>query len=126
MNETAVKKILLIGQNKFDQFYYSYVLSQYYSCPVLTVDQECEVVSTMKKNPIDIIYIDISIYPNAGIGTLKNLRNRFPECKSPVVAIVEGRNGSIISKLIELGVNQYIVKTFKRENVFEKFGISFN
>lgn len=126
MNETAVKKILLIGQNKFDQFYYSYVLSQYYSCPVLTVDEEYEAISTMKKNPIDIIYIDISIYPQSGIGTLENLRNRFPECKSPIVAIVEGRNSAIISKLIELGVSQYIVKTFKRENVFEKFGIFFN
>lgn len=126
MNDTTVKKILLIGQNKFDQFYYSYVLSQYYSCPVVTVDEEYEVISTMRNNPIDIIYVDISIHPEEGIEALENLRYRFPECKSPIVAIVEGRNSEIISRLLELGVSQYIVKTFQRETAFEKFGISFN
>lgn len=126
MNDTTVKKILLIGQNKFDQFYYAYVLSQYYSCPVVTVNEEYEVISTMRNNPIDIIYVDISIYPEEGIEALENLRSMFPECNSPIVAIVEGRNSEIISKLIDLGVSQYIVKTFQRDTAFEKFGISFN
>ena len=73
MQQTKTKKILVIEQNEFHRFFYSFILSHYYSCPVLTIDRGEKAIKILEENSFDIIYIDISHPKSDGIETLKNL-----------------------------------------------------
>ena len=126
MPKTKTKKILVIEHNEFHRFFYSFVLSHYYSCPVLTLDSGKKALKILRDNSFDIIYIDISIPASDGIETLKNLRNYYPDFKVPIIAITNNRDRETLSQLISLGITEYIVKPDVEESIFEKMGICFN
>jgi CheY-like chemotaxis protein len=126
MQKTKTKRILVIEQNEFHRFFYSFVLSHYYSCPVLTIDRGEKALKILEENSFDIIYIDISSPISDGIETLKNLRYSFPDYKIPIIAITADRDRDTLSQLISLGITEYIVKPDGEENIFEKLGVCFN
>jgi CheY-like chemotaxis protein len=126
MEQTKTKKILVVEQNEFQRFFYSFILSQYYSCPVLTTENGEKALKILEENSFDVIYIDVSIPLSDGIETLKTLRNYYPECKIPIIAITINRDRNMLTQLISLGVTEYVVKPEGEENIFEKLGIIFN
>ncbi len=126
MQKTKTKRILVIEQNEFHRFFYSFVLSHYYSCPVLTTDRGEKALKILEENSFDIIYIDISSPISDGIETLKNLRYNFPDYKIPIIAITADRDHDTLSQLISLGITEYIVKPDGEDNIFEKLGVCFN
>ncbi len=125
MQKTKTKKILVIEGSEFHRFFYSYVLSHYYSCPVLTVENGTRAMKALHEEFFDIIYIDISV-TSGGLETLQDLRSFYPEFKAPIIAITEGRDRETLSKLISLGITEYIVKPDIEESIFEKMGVCFN
>jgi response regulator RpfG family c-di-GMP phosphodiesterase len=126
MQKTKTKKILIIEQNEFHRFFYSFVLSHYYSCPVLTVDRGEKALRVLAENSFDIIYVDISAPESKGIELLENLKYKYPDCKTPIIAITANRSRETLSRLISLGITEYIVKPEGEENIFEKLGLCFN
>ena len=126
MQQTKTKRILVIEQNEFHRFFYSFVLSHYYSCPVLTIDRGEKALKILEENSFDIIYIDISHPRSDGIETLKNLKYHFPDYKIPIIAITADRDRDTLSQLISLGITEYIVKPDGEDNIFEKLGVCFN
>jgi CheY-like chemotaxis protein len=126
MQKTKTKKILIIEQNEFHRFFYSFVLSHYYSCPVLTVDRGEKALKVLEENSFDIIYVDISAPESNGIEMLENLKYKYPECKTPIIAITADRSRETLAQLISLGITEYIVKPDGEENIFEKLGLCFN
>jgi len=126
MEKTKTKKILVIEQNEFHRFFYSYVLSFYYSCPVLTTDCGEKALKIIEENSLDLIYIDIATSTAGGLETLKKLKYYLPDFKVPIIAITADRDRDTLSQLISLGITEYIVKPVGEENIFEKLGVCFN
>ena len=126
MEKTKTKKILVIEHNEFHRFFYSYVLSFYYSCPVLTTDCSERALKIIEENSLDLIYIDVASSASGGMETLKKLRYSFPDFKVPIIAITADRDRNTLSQLISLGITEYIVKPEGEENIFEKLGVCFN
>lgn len=126
MEKTKTKKILVIEQSEFHRFFYSYVLSFYYSCPVLTTDCGEKALKIIEENNLDLIYVDIANSAAGGLETLKKLRYYFPDFKVPIIAITMDRDRDTLSQLISLGITEYIVKPEGEENIFEKLGVCFN
>ena len=125
MEKTKTKKILVIEQSEFHRFFY-YVLSFYYSCPVLTTDCGEKALKIIEENNLDLIYVDIANSAAGGLETLKKLRYYFPDFKVPIIAITMDRDRDTLSQLISLGITEYIVKPEGEENIFEKLGVCFN
>jgi CheY-like chemotaxis protein len=126
MEKTRTKRILVVEQNEFHRFFYSYVLSFYYSCPVLTTDCGKKALKIIEENSFDLIYVDIANSTSNGIETLKQLRYNFPDYKVPIIAITADRDRDTLSQLISLGITEYIVKPEDEENIFDKLGVCFN
>lgn len=126
MEKTKSKKILVVEHNEFHRFFYSYVLSHYYSCPVQTTESGEKALRILGENYFDMVYVDVSVPFSENIKMLENLRYFYPEYSTPIIAITTDRDQDTLSRLISLGIKEYIIKPVGENNIFEKMGICFN
>lgn len=65
----------------------------------------------------DVILLDIQMPVMDGIATLPELKKSFPEIKIIMLTLLDDQ--SVVTKLMELGANSYLVKTSEAEIIYE-------
>jgi DNA-binding NtrC family response regulator len=75
----------------------------------------------------ELITLDISFSEKkdtTGITILEEIRQSFPKRKLPVVVISGTGDASKLQHLLDLGINDYVMKPFKKEELMEKIDMS--
>lgn len=65
----------------------------------------------------DVILLDIQMPVMDGIATLPEVKKLFPEIKIIMLTLLDDQ--SVVTKLMELGANSYLVKTSEAEMIYE-------
>ncbi len=73
-----------------------------------------------QKTPPDLILLDIQMTPKDGIETLREIRE-MEKCQSiPVIMLTSQREKHTIVESSKLGINDYVLKPFKPEDLLER------
>ncbi|MBL7156721.1 MAG: response regulator [Candidatus Omnitrophica bacterium] len=76
-----------------------------------------EVIDNLKKEPIDLIMLDIKMPKMNGLETLRELKNVSPKTK---VVIVSGyRSVEAANEAIKSGASDYMVKPFDTDQILK-------
>ena len=77
-----------------------------------------EAIKEMKKEPIDLVILDIKMPKISGLEMLKELKKIFPQTK---IIIVSGyKSVEAASEAMKNGASDYIVKPFESGDVLNK------
>ena len=73
-----------------------------------------------QKTPPDLILLDIQMVPKDGIETLREIRE-LERCQDiPVIMLTSQREKHTIVERSKLGINDYVLKPFKPEDLRER------
>jgi DNA-binding NarL/FixJ family response regulator len=76
-----------------------------------------EALNIIKKETVDLIILDISMPDMDGIELSKILKKEYPEVK--ILVVSTHSNVKIISRLIRIGVNGYLLKNAEKSELLE-------
>lgn len=74
-----------------------------------------ELIEKMRKNPTDVVLMDLKMPEVDGIEAINYLRSQFPEVK--VIVLTMHDEESLIIHMIELGANAYLLKNAEPDEV---------
>jgi len=92
------------------------ILEQDYALAFTTNGEEA--VAHAKKNPVDLVILDIKMPRLNGIETLKTLRRMKPGIQ--VLVMTGYESSDVAAKAVKLGAADYLVKPFERKKVIEQ------
>lgn len=76
-----------------------------------------EVLDYVKKNPVDLVLMDLEMPEMNGIECSKLLRSQYPKIKIIILSMYE--EPSLIEKFREIGIRGYLLKTSATENLLD-------
>lgn len=85
-----------------------------------TNGQEC--VDKCKESPPDLVILDINMPVMTGEECLRNLRADESTKAIPVVMLTTESEKSVVVRLLQLGVQQFIIKPFEKQEFLDKIG----
>lgn len=92
------------------------ILEQDYALAFTTNGEEA--VAYAKKNPVDLVILDIKMPRFNGIETLKMLRRMKPGIQ--VLVMTGYESSDVAAQAVKLGAADYLVKPFERRKVIEQ------
>ncbi len=92
------------------------ILEQDYALAFTTNGEEA--VAHAKKNPVDLVILDIKMPRLNGIETLKTLRRMKPGIQ--VLVMTGYESSDVAAQAVKLGAADYLVKPFERKKVIEQ------
>ena len=115
-------KILIVEDNKVNQFLLKTMLTKQRFANILVANNGKEALDILQKQDIDLILMDLHMPEMDGYETTKFIRNNLPSDKRNVkiiaitAAVIQGEK----EKCFELGMNGYISKPFKPDELFNE------
>ncbi len=73
-----------------------------------------------QKTPPDLILLDVQMAPLDGIETLRNIREMENCQEIPVIMLTSQREKQTIVESSKLGINDYVLKPFKTQDLHER------
>ncbi|NND06005.1 MAG: response regulator [Saprospiraceae bacterium] len=107
MNRVLVKKILQKGaDNIFTE----------------EVENGQEAIELLLESDFDLILLDLQMPVMNGFETCHQIRTKFPEEKRnvPIIALTADALPQEKIKAFDIGMNEYVIKPFKKEDLFQK------
>ncbi len=113
-------KILIVEDNKINQFLLKTILTKQNFTHVYITNNGKEALDTIQKQDINIILMDLHMPEMDGYETTKFIRNHMPpeKQKIPIIAITAAVIHGEKEKCLETGMNEYISKPFKPDELF--------
>ena len=87
---------------------------------VIEAQDGSEALQIMIKSKPDLVFLDMMMPFMNGIEVLKTMKSNAALSPIPVVACTAVDDDSIVKKIIAFGVNDYLIKPIKREQVVNK------
>lgn len=87
---------------------------------VIEAQDGSEALQIMIKSKPDLVFLDMMMPFMNGIEVLKTMKSNAALSPIPVVACTAVDDDSIVKKVIAFGVNDYLIKPIKREQVVNK------
>ncbi len=108
-----MKKILICDDEEGIRESLKLILEKDYDLAFATNGNEA--INTLKKNPIDIVIMDIKMPRIDGIETIRKLKELQPNLK---ILIASGyKSAETAQEAVKAGASNYIVKPFERKEV---------
>ena len=112
-------KILLVDDEPLELMNLKKMLHDYGEDDVIMVENGYDAIDQLKKQKIEIIYLDIKMPGLSGLETLEIIRRDWPET---VVSIVSAYGDFLYAqKAIELGASFYMLKPFSKDEFIDTF-----
>lgn len=73
-----------------------------------------------QKTPPDLILLDVQMAPLDGIETLRQIREMENCQETPVIMLTSQREKQTIVESSKLGINDYVLKPFKTQDLHER------
>lgn len=114
-------KILIVEDNKINQFLLKTILTKQNFTQIFVVNNGREAIEIVQKHDISLILMDLHMPEMDGYETAKFIRNNMPHEKQkiPIIAITAAVVQGEKEKCIEVGMNDYISKPFKPDELFK-------
>lgn len=114
-----MKKVLIIEDNKSQQFYLEHFIVKYFDCTTITADNGAEGMYLIQQEHPDLIILDLMMPVMDGIKMLETLRDNKRDF-SPVIIMTAMNEKKIIYQLLTLGISDYIAKPLSVFNLYTK------
>lgn len=112
-------KVLLVDDEPLELLNMKKILNDYGELDVILAENGYDAIACMKKENVEMIYLDINMPGLNGLETLEIIRKDWPRT---VVSIVSAYSDfKYAQKAIELGASSYILKPFHSDEFFEAF-----
>lgn len=118
-------KILIVDDTKSVHSFVKNILSKSNEISTKSVYDGMEATEYLKLDPkIDLILLDWEMPKLNGLGTLTKLKSM--SLQIPVIMMTTKTNPEDISKALELGASEYLMKPFVTDILFEKISTVLN
>ncbi|MDN5205578.1 PAS domain S-box protein [Fulvivirgaceae bacterium BMA10] len=113
--------VLLVEDNDINQMYSSNILKKW-NCEVEIAANGYIALEKLKRNDYDIILMDVQMPVMDGYEATKNIRDHFdpPKRDIPIIALTANAIIGDNDKCLTIGMNDYLSKPFKPEDLFKK------
>ena len=113
--------ILVVEDNVVNQLLARKVLEKA-GCKVDTVANGLEALKSVKSERYDVVLMDIQMPEMDGYEATKHIRTKLspPLCEIPIIAMTAHAFGSDVTRCISAGMNDYISKPFKAQDLYHK------
>lgn len=82
-----------------------------------SVNDAFSAMDFLKRNPVDVVLLDINLPDLNGIELCKKLKDDFPKLK--ILAMSTFKERSYITRMIEQGASGYVLKSVSRDELIE-------
>jgi len=82
-----------------------------------TASNGLEVLEFLKKEPVDVLLLDLQMPVMDGLETTMHVKKSYPEIK--VIMLTTNDEGSIITSLFKIGANGYLLKNASKEYLIQ-------
>ena len=114
-------KILVAEDNKINQMVAKQIFRKW-KVDIAVANTGKEAVEMIKNNSYDLVIMDLQMPEMSGIEATKIIRESDPavlDCKIPILALTADAFGESKQKVLEMGMNDYIVKPFNQDELYE-------
>lgn len=116
----AGKRILIAEDNPVNVFVLSQFLHKWEVFTEVAINGE-EAIKMLNEQTFDLILMDVHMPVKDGIQTTKEIRSSHHTWRNiPIIAITASYEMNVKDEVINSGMNDYIIKPFVPENLFEK------
>ena len=92
-----------------------------YSCDI--VANGLEVLSSVKRQPYDIIFMDVQMPEMDGLEATRSIVEKYGKARPVIIAMTAGAYEEDKQKCFEAGMDDYITKPFDFDNFYFKFNL---
>lgn len=119
--DSSSKKILVVEDNEVNQMLVLRLLKKWGYLPDLAENGRIALDKLKEKN-YDLILMDIHMPEVDGYSATKEIRNNFssPKSETPIIAMTASALKGEFDRCKEAGMNDYISKPFKKDNLLKK------
>ncbi|NME69525.1 HAMP domain-containing hybrid sensor histidine kinase/response regulator [Flammeovirga aprica] len=120
-DEPSSKKILLVEDNEVNQMLVLRLLKKWGYVSDLAENGKIA-LEKFKENDYDLILMDVHMPEMDGYSATQEIRNNFPSPKSniPIIAMTASALKGEFDRCKQAGMNDYISKPFKKDNLLQK------
>jgi CheY-like chemotaxis protein len=113
--------VLVVEDNAVNQLLVKKVL-QKTGCKIDIASNGLEALDCIKFKKYDVILMDVQMPEMDGYEATQHIRTKLPSpmCDVPIIAMTAHAFGSDVTRCISAGMNDYISKPFKPEDLFSK------
>ena len=111
---------LIIEDDKAVQLYLKRILELKFQFKVCQAMNGLEGLKVLEENKVDLIFLDHSMPVMDGYEFLKIFRKEEKNNHIPVFVVTTTNDPQIIKEMIELGVDDYILKPFNPETTYKR------
>jgi len=115
-SEIAGARILVAEDNPINQMYLRQLVAQW-NIDVTMADNGLEAISEFNNHDFDLVLMDVQMPELDGISATREIRKTS---KIPVIALTADAMQSTKDELIDAGINDFVIKPFKGDDLFEK------
>lgn len=113
-------KVLIVEDSSTQRLILRSLLTKYFSCEVSQACDGAEALSMIEQSRPDLVLLDVAMPVLDGVETLRAIRSA-PEFRSIPVVIVSGScDRNVASQMIDLGVEDYLVKPLHHERSVQR------
>jgi DNA-binding response OmpR family regulator len=91
-----------------------------YNCDILEAPNGVEGLALVNKEKPQLIILDITMPVMDGVEMLSRLKNESELKKIPVIMLTAEGGKEHVTKVVRMGVQDYIVKPFKQDELLER------
>lgn len=113
--------ILVVEDNVVNQLLVKKVLEKT-GCKIDIASNGIEALECIKTKKYDVVLMDIQMPEMDGYEATQYIRTKLPspQCQLPIIAMTAHAFGSDVTRCISVGMNDYISKPFKAEDLYSK------
>jgi signal transduction histidine kinase/DNA-binding response OmpR family regulator len=113
--------ILVVEDNAVNQLLVKKVLEKT-GCMIDIASNGIEAIACLKSRKYDVVLMDVQMPEMDGYETTQYIRTKFsaPLSQIPIIAMTAHAFGSDVTQCISVGMNDYISKPFKADDLFAK------
>jgi len=115
-----IKRALVVDDDELIRTFMNTLLTKKFGLRVVTSKNGFEGLDELQKGGIDIVFLDIMMPQLDGVGFMEMMRSDSKYSDIPVVIISAVNHKDTVSKLLRLGVNDYILKPLEFMTITEK------
>jgi PleD family two-component response regulator len=113
-------KVLVVDDDESVSLFMSRLLAKKFMCKVSTAINGLKALSKIKEEEPDVVFLDITMPVMDGIETLEAIRSDEEIYQLPVIMLTAVKERSIVDKIMELDVLDYMVKPLIYDRTFER------
>ena len=108
----AIKKVLVADDQLYIQVFVERMLKNEFQLEIHKASDGIEAVKIFNQEKPDLVFLDISMPQKNGLEVLKEVRTSYNDKTTPFIIMTANRNSELFKSVIELGVEDYLLKPF--------------